>query len=68
MYVSGVAVHLLDLSTRSDVVLALPRQGRSIDVDLTPDGLFYGYEAPYTRQPGRLGFVPLDALRAGVSR
>ena len=54
-------------STRGEVSLALPQQGPSIDVDLTADGLFYAYDAPYTRQPGRLGFVPLQDLVAGVS-
>ena len=51
----------------ADVRLELPQPGPSVDVDLTPEGLFYGYDAPYTRQPGRLGYVALQDLVAVAS-
>jgi hypothetical protein len=62
VYVSGVAVHVLRLSSGADVVLALSGQGPEIDVELTTAGLFYGYDAVYTAKPGRLGFVSLRDL------
>jgi Tol biopolymer transport system component len=66
VYVSGVAVHALRLSTGTDVVLALPNQGPWIEVDLTAAGLFYAYNAPYTQRVGRVGFVSLRDLVAAV--
>jgi TolB protein len=66
VYVSGVAVHVLRLSSGRDVTLALPNQGPWIDVELTADGLFGSYDAPYVRHPGRLVFAPLAGIAAAV--
>ncbi|HSL63334.1 MAG TPA: hypothetical protein VK874_01640 [Gaiellaceae bacterium] len=64
VYVSGVAVHVVRLSTGHDVTLDLPNQGPWIDLGLSDSGLFCSYDAPYVRQPGRLVFVPLAELAA----
>ncbi|HSC90927.1 MAG TPA: hypothetical protein VLB86_04650 [Gaiellaceae bacterium] len=66
VYVAGVTVHVLRLSTGRDVTLDLPNQGPWIHADLTEAGLFCTYAAPYVRQPGRLVFVPLAALAAAA--
>ena len=67
VYISGVAIHLLQLSTGRDVPLSLPNQGPQLDVDLTSAGLFYVYDAPRSTKPGRMGFVPLGELTGDVS-
>jgi hypothetical protein len=67
VYVSGVAVHVLRLSTGRDVVLKLPSLGTDTDAELTQTGLFYAYNGAYTSRPGRVGFVTLRDLSAAVS-
>ncbi|MGZ4461695.1 MAG: TolB family protein [Gaiellaceae bacterium] len=66
VYVSGVAVHVLSLSTGKDVVLALVSQGPGVDVALTRRGLFFAYNSPYTQRPGRLGYLALASLSSLV--
>ena len=67
VYVSGVAIHVLRLSTGQDVPLSLPNQGPWLDVDLTSAGLYYAYDAPRSTKPGRMGIVPYAELAGDVS-
>jgi hypothetical protein len=64
-YVSGDAIHLLNLDTGQDSVLEFPAQGGPAAASLTTAGLFYSYRRLHDPRPGIVGFVParrLDAL------
>jgi hypothetical protein len=67
VYVSGVALNVLRLSSGRDVVLRLPSQGTTLDAKLTDAGLFYAHNGAYVSRPGRVGYVTLHDLAAGVS-
>jgi hypothetical protein len=56
--VVGVAIHLIRLSDGKDLVLDIENQAGPSHAELEPAGLFYSWNEPYTRMPGRLAFAP----------
>jgi hypothetical protein len=66
--VIGVAIHLIRLADGKDVVLAIPNQAGPSHAELDPAGLFYSWNEPYTRRPGRLAFLPWEDVVAAFDR
>jgi hypothetical protein len=66
VYETGGAIHVLRLSNGRDKALRLPGAAPWLDASLEPAGLFVSWNKMHDRRPGRLGFVPLRALAAGV--
>jgi len=62
--VIGVAIHLIRLADGKDVVLDIPNQAGPSHAELEPSGLFYSWNEPYTRKPGRLAFLPWEDVVA----
>jgi hypothetical protein len=50
------------LSDGKTVPLQAAEQAPPVDAQIDKDGLFYLYNRLYTRQPGRILFVPLAEL------
>jgi len=63
-YISGIAVHVLEIKTGRDVVLELPNEIGPAYARLLPTGLAYGYNEGYAMQPAVVGFVPQAELEA----
>jgi hypothetical protein len=66
--VTGVAIHLIRLSDGKDLVLDIDNQAGPSHAELEPTGLFYSWNEPYTRKPGRLAFVPWEQVVAAFER
>jgi hypothetical protein len=66
--VVGVAIHLVRLADGKDVVLDIAKQAGPSHAELEPAGLFYSWNEPYTRRPGRLAFVPWEDVVAAFYR
>lgn len=65
VYTSGIAVHLLQLSTGLDRILAIPHEAQPAHAQLTPDGFYYSYnQEDAGAAPGRLAFVPARELHS----
>jgi WD40 repeat protein len=62
--VIGVAIHLIRLSDGKDLVLDIENQAGPSHAELEPTGLFYSWNEPYTRKPGRLTFLPWEDVVA----
>ena len=60
--VNAGAVYLVRLSDGKTVPLQVEGQAPPVDAQIDRDGLFYLYNRPYTKQPGRILFVPMAAL------
>jgi hypothetical protein len=67
VYLAGIAIHVVRLSDGRDRALELEREARWVDVQLEPQGLFYGYNEVDTTRPGRLAFVALRELARGIA-
>jgi Tol biopolymer transport system component len=66
VYATGGAIHLLRLSDGRDLALDLPGAAPWLDARLEPAGLFVSWNKMYDRRPGRLTFVPMQAVRRAV--
>ena len=66
VYATGGAIHLLRLSDGRDLALDLPGAAPWLDARLEPAGLFVIWNKMYDRRPGRLAFVPMQAVRRAV--
>ena len=63
VYKTGGAIHLLRLSDGADKALRLPGAAPALSASLEPAGLFVSWNKMHDRRPGRLGFIPLRALK-----
>ena len=63
VYKTGGAIHLLRLSDGADKALRLPGAAPALYASLEPAGLFVSWNKMHDRRPGRLGFIPLRALK-----
>jgi dipeptidyl aminopeptidase/acylaminoacyl peptidase len=61
-YVSGIAIHILNLSTGHDLVLGLPNEAGPAHARLIPSGLVYSYNEAYAAIAGVVGFVAQSEL------
>ncbi len=60
----GVAIHVIRLADGKDLVLEIPNQAGPVHAELDPSGLFYSWNEPHTRRPGRIAFLPFADLLA----
>jgi hypothetical protein len=63
VYETGGAIHVLRLSDGVDKALRLPGAAPALYARLEPAGLFVSWNKMHDRRPGRLGFIPLRALK-----
>jgi len=63
VYETGGAIHVLRLSDGRDMALRLPGAAPWLDASLEPAGLYVAWNKMHDRRPGRLGFIPLRALK-----
>ena len=66
LYRAAGEIRVLDLASGRSRRLALPGTAPPLSARLEPSGLYYLYNAPGERRPGRVAFVPLADLRAGL--
>jgi hypothetical protein len=67
VYVAGIAIHMVRLSTGRDVLLKIGRQAGATVAALTARGLFVGYEPAYGgTSEGRLEFIPLIRIQRAL--
>lgn len=65
VYATGGAIHLLRLSDGRDVALELPGAAPWLDARLEARGLFVTWNQMYHSRPGRMAFVPMQAVLRG---
>jgi Tol biopolymer transport system component len=66
VYETGGAIHVLRLSDGRDKALRLPGAAPALYASLEPAGLFVSWNKMHDRRPGRIGFIPLRAIAAGL--
>jgi Tol biopolymer transport system component len=62
VYVSGIALHVMKVSSGADLVVGFPNEVGPVHARLTATGLVYSYNQAYARRPGVVGFIPQAAL------
>jgi Tol biopolymer transport system component len=62
VYVSGIALHVMKITTGQDIVLGFANEAGPVHARLTAKGLVYSYNEAYARRPGVVGFVPWATL------
>jgi WD40-like Beta Propeller Repeat len=67
VYVVGAGVHVLRITDGEEIVADAPNATTPVLARLTSRGLFYSYNEANTRRPGRLVFVPREALERALS-
>jgi Tol biopolymer transport system component len=63
VYATGGAIHVLRMSDGRDKALQLPGAAPWLDASLEPAGLFVAWNKMHDKRPGRIGFIPLRALK-----